>query len=54
MNRRLTSIEDLIEEIIIRDLPEVKVSKKEESEIKKYIAEMKRGKRVMLEELKRA
>ena len=51
MNKRLATIEDLIEEVIVKDLPKVKLSKKEQRAIKKTIAEMKRGERVKLEEL---
>ncbi len=51
MNKRLATIEDLIEEVIVKDLPKVKLSKKEQRAIQKTIDEMKRGKRVKLEEL---
>jgi tetrahydromethanopterin S-methyltransferase subunit G len=54
MNQRLTSIEGLIEEVIVKDLPKVKVSKRELNEIKKSISEMKRGRHVTLEELRSA
>jgi len=52
MNQRLAFIEDLVEEVIMRDLPKVKASKRELGETKKAISEMKRGKRVTLEELR--
>lgn len=51
VNERLDFIEDLVEEVIIKDLPRVKLDKKELSEIKRAINEMKKGQRVTLEEL---
>lgn len=51
MNERLDFVEDLVEEVIIRHLPRVKVSSRELAEIKKTIADMKAGERVTLEEL---
>ncbi|MBI2125854.1 MAG: hypothetical protein HYU02_00850 [Thaumarchaeota archaeon] len=52
MNQRLASIKDMIEEVIIRDLPKVKVSKKELKEITESISEVKRGRCTTLEELR--
>ena len=54
VNERLRLIEDIIEDIILKNIPEVKLSKKEVEEIKKSIMEMKKGNYVTLEELKRA
>ena len=42
----------LVEEVIIRQLPKVKVSKRTLSKIKGTIVEMKDGKRITLEELR--
>jgi len=52
LNKRIEFLEELIEEIIVKDLPKVKLSKEEVEEIKKSIEEMKRGEYVALEELK--
>lgn len=54
VNDRLILIENAVEEVIIRNLPEGKVSKKEAKEIEDAIQDMKRGKCVSLEELKGA
>ena len=48
LNERLDFIEDLMEEVILRQLPKVKVSAREMAEIKKSIAEMRAGERVTL------
>jgi hypothetical protein len=54
LNERLGFIEDLVEEVIVRELPKGKISAREIAEIKKSLAEMKAGKRVTLEEIARA
>jgi hypothetical protein len=54
VNERLRIIEDVIEEIVIKSIPEAKLSRKELEEIKKSILEMKEGNYVTLEELKSA
>jgi predicted transcriptional regulator len=54
VNKRLSLIEDAIEEVIVKGLPEVTVSKEEKEEIKRSIEEMKKGNCVTLEELKSA
>ncbi|MGD0994736.1 MAG: hypothetical protein ABR909_04330 [Candidatus Bathyarchaeia archaeon] len=54
VNKRLSLIEDAIEEVIVRGLPEVTVSKEEKEEIKRSIQEMKKGNCVTLEELESA
>jgi len=54
VNDRLILIENAVEEVIIKNLPEATVSKKEAKEIEEAIQEMKRGKCVSLEELKGA
>jgi hypothetical protein len=51
LNERLDFIEDLVEEVILRQLPKAKASAREIAEIKKSIAEMRAGKSVTLEEL---
>ena len=53
-NKRLSIIEDIIEEVIIKELPEVNVSDKEKQEIRRSIDEIKKGECVTLEELKSA
>ena len=54
VNKRLSLIEDAIEEVIVRGLPKVTISKKEKEEIKRSVEEMKKGNCVTLEELKSA
>ena len=54
INERLRIIEDVIEKIVIKSIPEAKHSRKELEEIKKSILEMKKGNCVTLEELKSA
>jgi predicted transcriptional regulator len=54
VNKRLRLIEDAIEEVIIKGLPEVTVSKKEKDDLKRSVQEMKKGEYVKLEELKSA
>jgi len=51
LNERLGFIEDLVEEVILRQLPKAKISAREIAEIKKSVAEMRAGERVTLEEL---
>lgn len=51
VNKRLSLIEDAIEEVIIRQLPKVTVSKEEKEEIKRSVEEMKKSNCVTLEEL---
>ncbi len=52
ISERLDFLEDLIEEIIVRELPKVKLNKKEIEEIRKSINEMKSGNYLTLEEIK--
>jgi hypothetical protein len=54
VNKRLSLIEDAIEEVIVEGLPEVTVSKEEKEEIRRSVQEMKKGDYVTLEELKSA
>ena len=51
LNERLAFIEDLVEEVIVRQLPKAKISRRELTEIKKSIAEIREGDRTTLEEL---
>jgi hypothetical protein len=54
VNERLSLIEETVEEVIIKALPEVTLGKKKTKEIESSVQEMKRGNCVTLEELKSA
>lgn len=54
VNRRLSLIEGTVEGVILKTLPETKVSRKKAKEIEDSIMEMKQGNCVTLEELKSA
>jgi len=54
VNKRLSLIEDAIEEVIVKGLPKVTLSKEKKEEIRRSIQEMKKGECVTLEELKSA
>ena len=54
VNERLKLMEDIIEEVLIRDLSEVELSKEEIKEVENPIKEMRKGNYVTLEELKGA
>lgn len=54
VNERLGLIEDIIEEVVIKSLPEAELSKEKIKEIERSIQEMKRGNYATLEELKSA
>ena len=54
MNERLKNIEDVIEEVVIKTLPEVSLSKEKNEEIRHSTQDMKKGNYVTLEELKSA
>ncbi|HKZ93479.1 MAG TPA: hypothetical protein VJ249_02705 [Candidatus Bathyarchaeia archaeon] len=54
VNERLRLLEDIIEEVVLRSIPEVELSKEEIKEIKRSIQIMKKGSYVALEELKSA
>ena len=54
VNERLSMIEEVIEEVLIRGFSEVELSEKEIWEIKASIKEMREGDYVTLEELKLA
>ena len=51
LNRRMDTLEELMEEIILRELPRVKLSEKEIDEIKKSVEEIRRGECAIIEEL---
>ena len=54
VNERLSLIEETVEEVVIKGLPEVTLSKKKTKEIENSVQEMKQGNCVTLEELKSA
>jgi len=54
VNERLRLMEEILEEVLIKSLPEVELTKEEIMEIESSIKEMKKGDYVALEELKRA
>ena len=54
INERLGFLEDLIEEVIVRELPKAKLSREEAEEIRRAVAEMKGGAGLTLEEFKGA
>jgi len=54
VNERLKLIEDIIEEVVTKGLPEVALNKEKIKEIEQSIQEMKKGSYVTLEELKSA
>jgi len=54
VNERLNLIEDIIEEVLVKGLPEAELSKEKIKEIERSIKEMKKGSYVTLEESKSA
>jgi hypothetical protein len=54
VNERLKLIEDIIEEVVTKGLPEVALNKEKIKEIEQSIQEMKKGNYLTLEELKSA
>jgi hypothetical protein len=48
---RLDLVGDLVEKIILRQLPKTKIKPKEIAEFKKSISEIRSGKQIKLEEL---
>jgi len=54
VNERLSLIESVIEEVIIRGLPKIRLSEEEIEEIRSSIREMRKGDHVALEALKGA
>ena len=53
LNERMNFIEDLVEQVILRDLPKAKMSRRKLTEIKKSVAEIRKGDYATLEELSR-
>lgn len=53
-NERLRLMKEIIEEVLIKSLPDVELTKEEIKEIESSIKEMKKGDYVTIEELKRA
>jgi len=51
LNKRMEFIEDLVEEIIVNELPKIKLSKEEIEKIKDSLEEMRKGNYVTLKEL---
>lgn len=54
VNERLSLIEEVIEEVLIKGFPEVELNEEETKEIEASIKEMREGDYVTLEALKRA
>ena len=54
VNKRLSLLENAVEEVILKGLPRVSATKSEKQEIKRLVKEMKKGNCVTLEELKSA
>jgi len=54
VNERLRLMEEIIEEVLIKSLPEVELTQEQIEEIQSSIREMKKGNYVTIEELKRA
>ncbi len=52
MSEKLAFIEDVIEEVFIRTIPEESLSKEKLEEIKRRVAEVKKGDYATLEEIK--
>ncbi len=52
MSRRLESLEGVMEEIIVKDLPEAEMSAEERESHERHLAEMRSGDWVSAEELK--
>lgn len=51
LSERLGLIEDLVEEVILSQLPKAKINAREMAKIMRSVAEMRAGERVTLEEL---
>jgi len=54
LNKRMDFIEELVEEIIVNELPKIKLSKEEIEKIKNSLEEMRKGNYVTLKELMNA
>jgi tetrahydromethanopterin S-methyltransferase subunit G len=51
LNKRMDFIEELVEEVVVRELPKAKSTEEEVAKIKKSLEEMKKGECVTLDEL---
>lgn len=51
LNKKIEFIEELVEELIVKELPKIKLSEKEVEEIKNALEQTKKGEYVTLEEL---
>jgi tetrahydromethanopterin S-methyltransferase subunit G len=51
INKRMDFIEELVEEVVTKELPKAKLTEEEVAEIKKSLEEMKKGECVTLDEL---
>ena len=54
VSERLDFLEDLVEEIIVSDLPKARLRKSQRTDLSNRLAEMKRGERIKLDDMKRA
>ncbi|MEM2941322.1 MAG: hypothetical protein QW304_07240 [Thermoproteota archaeon] len=54
LSRKLDFLEEIVEEIVIRELPKMRLNDKEVAEIKSALEQMKKGDYVTLEELMNA
>lgn len=51
LNKKKEFIEELVEELIVKELPKIKLNEKEVEEIKNALEQIKKGKYATLEEL---
>jgi len=51
INKRMDFIEELVEEVVTKELPKAKLTEEEVAKIKKSLEEMKKGECVTLDEL---
>ena len=51
LNKRIDILEDLVEEVILRELPRVKLTEGEIEDIRRSLDEIRKGEYVTLEEL---
>jgi len=54
LNKKMDFIEELVEEMILRELPKVKFNEEEAAEIRSSIEQMKKGEYATLDELMNA
>lgn len=53
VSRRLDLLEDVVEEIVVSELPKARLLKGQKKELRNSLAEMKRGDRFTLDEMRR-